>query len=205
VNDAEVVKRDVRELWATRAIAHRPDVLARSQQPVVHSDKAMLVELDAGQPAPVASAISFRVSPIFVPRYGVFAQAVAAQVAFRDREGDLLPDLGIESSTSQCGAEIEVTLQRYGRVAEHTEKVGNGAKLGLHIVEQALDLGGRAVRIMLRDAVAVLRFAHSLLLPCNGGAAVHTTRFMPNGGLPQGAQRTKIFGNSEQTPDYEGS
>jgi hypothetical protein len=35
----------------------------------------------------------------------VCAQAVAAQVAFRDDEADLFLDLGIESSTSECGAE----------------------------------------------------------------------------------------------------
>ena len=49
VNDAEVVKCDVREHWAARAISHRPDIRGRGLQPVVDLDIAVLVELDAGQ------------------------------------------------------------------------------------------------------------------------------------------------------------
>ena len=45
----------------------------------------------------------------------VSIQAITAKVAFRDREADLLPDLAIESSLGESGAEIEITLERRGR------------------------------------------------------------------------------------------
>src|SRR3989442_2375045 len=47
----------------------------------------------------------------FAAQKNVCAQAVAAQIAFRDRETNLLLDLGTESSMSECGAEIEITLE----------------------------------------------------------------------------------------------
>jgi hypothetical protein len=49
VNDAEIVKGDVRKLRAARAIAHRPDIIARGLQPFVDFDEPVLVELNAGQ------------------------------------------------------------------------------------------------------------------------------------------------------------
>src|SRR6185369_13775356 len=54
-DDAEVVERHVRILWASGAFANRPDVARAGLEAVVHAEIAARVQLDAGdlQPDPV--------------------------------------------------------------------------------------------------------------------------------------------------------
>src|SRR5262249_3761639 len=53
-DDAKVVDRDMRELWAAGAFADRPYIGCRRLQPRIDADVAMTIQLDAGllQPDP---------------------------------------------------------------------------------------------------------------------------------------------------------
>lgn len=66
----------------------------------------------------------------------VRAQAVAAQVAASNGEGELLAELGTKARIAERAAEIEICLKGCGRIAEHAEKVRDGAELGLHDVKE---------------------------------------------------------------------
>jgi hypothetical protein len=91
----------------------------------------------------------------------VGAQAIAAQVAFGDGEGDLLADPGIESSISEYGAEIEKPFERHRRIAQHAEDVRHKTKSRHHIVEQSLGRTRRVLRIKRHDAIRVLPVTHT--------------------------------------------
>ena len=92
----------------------------------------------------------------------VRAQAIAAQVAFGDGEGDLLADPGIESSISEYAAEIEKPFERHRRIAQHAEDVRHKTKFRHHIIEQSLGRTRRVFWIKLHDAIHILRFTHTL-------------------------------------------
>jgi hypothetical protein len=69
----------------------------------------------------------------------------------------------MEAPTVECPAEVQIALERRGRVAEHAEKVRHDAEPGLHVVEEALGLVGRFRGVNLSDAV---HFPSRLKLSC---------------------------------------
>jgi len=98
--------------------------------------------------------------PFRKPRSGtderVHAQAVAAQVAAGDGEGDLLPELGTKARIGERAAEIEIGLKGCGRIAEHAENVRKGAKLSLQGVKELFGPAGCLRGVKLSDAVHIL-------------------------------------------------
>ena len=113
MNDAEVVKGDVRELRAARAIAHRPDILARSLQPFVDLDIAMLVELDAGQLE--TDSVGIRLSARRNQKIGTFDSAFAMLVIGVDSDAIARTSLDLANFGSSNTSIPSVRTDRVGR------------------------------------------------------------------------------------------
>ena len=113
------------------------------------------------------------------------AQAVAAQVALGDSEGNLLADLGVEAAAGQRAAEVEIALKCCGRIAEHAEEVRHDAELGLHAVEELFGLACRLGWVELGDAIHVFSSRMRDVFRIQLAARQYCrTRCMPSGVFP---------------------
>ncbi len=74
------------------------------------------------------------------PQIAVGRQAIVAAIGLGDRERDTLARLRIERLAERA-VEAEKTLQRGGRLADETEKVGDDAERLFDRVEQRLRRG----------------------------------------------------------------
>src|SRR5690348_6217850 len=88
------------------------------------------------------------------------AEAVVAQIAFRDSKTNLFLDFVVESSCVERAAKVEVGFKGCRCVTEHAEKVRHEAEFGPHLVEHLLRLAGSALGIQRWNSIPVLRSAH---------------------------------------------
>ncbi len=158
---AENVQRDMGHRFNDLAVGQpRPTCLVEARRP-------QLAPLHHNAVRELEDGIDSRIGGIGLSRLGevllgqpqlaadkrVRTKAICALIRLGDRERDLFTNLRAEASIRKGGAEIEVTFERSGRIAQYSNQVRHDAQFSLDAIEENLGLASGGLRIQLCNAV----------------------------------------------------